>query len=311
MDPLINEDSHVSSKTDSRTVVTSAAYLLFYRRKTDADHPLGGPKLQQALQEASNDAAVDSEMPQGSRDSSPLSGEGRRLGDSSHNGLSSASQVGHGHRVGAGLGGSALGGSQPTRGLLAATGSQPTSMLGLVANRDDDDMLPDYTESAIEDTVDEGVADVTSGTYPWENTWSFQSLPPKQPANSEEGDLFADNRSSNDSTRVEGGNASPTHSFSSDLGGEGSIHHNPDEIDAAQFSSQAGPIMHHEDFVHGRGARESAPPPDEIPIAAGSGRGISMPMDTNMDDDDADDPPVMELQADPAHDGELKFSPAA
>ena len=242
-------------------------------------------------------------MPQDSRESSPVTGEGRRLGDSSHNGLSSASQVGHGHRVGAVPRGSALGGSRQTRGLLAATESPPTSMPGLMANSGGDETLPGYHESVIDD---EGVADVTSGNYQWEVTqpWSFSSLPLKQHNTSENGDLFADTHSSNDSTRVEGGIASP--SFGSD---EGSIHHNPDDSDVPLDSSEAGPIMHHEDFMRSRVTRESAPPPDEVPVGIGSGRGMSMPMDTSMDDDDPDDPPVMELKADPASD-ELNFRPA-
>ncbi|EXJ64486.1 hypothetical protein A1O7_00822 [Cladophialophora yegresii CBS 114405] len=307
-------DSHVSSKTDARSVVTSAAYLLFYRRREDPDHPLGGPRLQEALQEASNDyGAANSEMPQDSRESSPVTGEGRRLGDSSHNGLSSALQVGHGHRVGAGPAGSALGGNQQARGLLAGTESPPSLMLGPAASSGGDDMLPDYSDSAIaDDGVDEAVADVTSGSFQWQVTqpWSFQGLPPKQPANSEDGDRYPDNRSSNDSTRVEGGEVSSPHSnFDSEAGNEGSIHHNPDDIDNPLYSSQIGPIMHHEDFVHSRGARESAPPPDEVPAAIGSGRGMSMPVDISMADDDDDDPPIVELQADPA-DNELRFNPA-
>jgi len=154
---------------------------------------------------------------------------------------------------------------------------------------------------------------VTSGHYQWEveQPWSFQALPPKQPTNSEDGDLFADNRSSNDSTRVEGGEASPALSFGSDVGDEGSIHHNPDDHDTPQYSSEAGPILHHEDFMHGRGTRESAPPPDEGPVAIGSGRGMSMPVDTSVADDEADDPPVAELRADPADNNELKFNPAS
>ena len=246
-------------------------------------------------------------MAQDSRDASPVTGEGRRLDDSSHNGLSSALQVGRGHRVGAGPGGSALGGSQQTRGLLAATESPPTSMVGLVANSGGDDTLPDYTESAIDDT-DEGIADMTSASFAWDppESWSFKGL--KQPVNSEDGELFPERRSSNDSTRVEGGNASPSHSFGSE---EGSIHHHADDSDPPLYSSQAGPIMHHEDFVQGRGARESAPPPDEVSMEMGSGRGMSMPMDMKMEDEDDDDPLVMELQADPSNHDELKFSPAS
>ncbi len=246
---------------------------------------------------------ADSEAPQDSRDSSPVTGEGRRLGDSSHNGLSSALQVGHGHRVGAGPAGSGLGGSQQTRGLLAGTGSPPSLSLGPAANRGGDETLPDYEEAAIEDDVDEGVADL------WTPAWSFDNLPLQQPTNSVQGDLFHDDHSSNDSTRVEGGEASsPPSNFGSE---GGSIHHNPEESDTPHYSSQAGPIMHHEDFMQGRGARESAPPPDEIPIELGSGCGMSMPVDISMNDGDDDDPPVVEIRADPAGANDPKSDSAA
>jgi hypothetical protein len=296
----------VSARADSKTVVTSAAYLLFYRRRTDPDHPLGGPQLQDILLEPQHDEiAVDSEAAQDSRDSSPVTGEGRRLGDSSHNGLSSASQVGPGHRVGAGPAGSGQDESRQTQGLSAATGS-PSTMIHPLGASGMEEALPPYDDLA----PDEAVADVTSGHFQWEQpqSWSFQHLTPQQPTNSEDGDMFGDRQSSNDSTRVEGGEASPGPSFGSDMDDEGSIHHNPGSSDTPQYSSQAGPIMHHEDFTnftHVRTTRESAPPPDEVPIAVESGRAMSMPMDTQMGDDD-DDPPVAELRADPM-DNELKF----
>lgn len=317
-------DSHVSSKTEPSSVVTSAAYLLFYRRRSDPEHPLGGARLQEALREAdNNDTTADSETAQDSRDSSPMTGEGRRLGDSSHNGLSSALQVGHGRRVGAGPGGSGLEeGNQRTRGLLAATDSPPSLTLGPAASsggEQDQDFPPGYDASAMDDSmIDEGVADVGNVYHRWQvhtQPWSFQNLPSTQraPANSED-EMFGDNRSSNDSTRVEGGEASPQPSLGSDLGDEGSIHHNPDDGDSGVYSSQTMPILHHEDFMHGRGTRESAPPPDEVPSGiAMSGRGMSLPVNMSVDDDDADvdDPPVMELQADPANNDELRFNPAA
>ena len=304
-------DSHVSSKSDARTVVTSAAYLLFYRRRSDADHPLGGPKLQEALRH-SNDAAADSEIPRDSRDSSPVTGEGRRLGDSSHNGSSSALQVGHGHRVGAGPGGSADEESRQTRGLLAGTESPPRLMQGPAANSGgEDDPPPGYDDATMDN--DSAVADVDTGANinaNWTQEWSFNNLSQgRAPANSEDG-MFGDRGSSNDSTRVEGGEASPNLAYGTD--DEGSIHHIPDDEENALYSNDAGPIMHYEDFSHGRGLRESAPPPDEISAGIGmSGRGMSMPVAMNLEDDDMDDPPVAELQADPADHNELKFKPAA
>ncbi|KIW35381.1 uncharacterized protein PV07_02079 [Cladophialophora immunda] len=308
-------DSHVSSKTDPRSVVTSAAYLLFYRRRSE--HPLGGSKLQELLEESNtnnNDAAADSELPQDSRDSSPVTGEGRRLGDSSHNGSSSAFPVGHGHRVGVGPGGSAPGeGSRQTRGLLAGTESPPSLMLPTAASSGGEfEQPPGYDDAPAEADVDEGV----SMDFQWsQQTWDFARLETstqRAPANSEEEGMFGDKGSSNDSTRVEGNDCSPAPSFT-DVEDAGSIHHNPDD-DIALYSSEAGPVMHHEDFGHNRGTRESAPPPDEIASGIGtSGRGMSRPVNMSVhdDNDDVDDPPVMELQADPANNNELRFNPAA
>ncbi|KAK5457282.1 hypothetical protein LTS15_005063 [Exophiala xenobiotica] len=239
-------DSHVSSKTDPRAVVTSAAYLLFYRRRSE--RPLGGPQLEEIL-DASNDAEADSDMPENSRDSSPVTGEGRRLGDSSHSGLSSAFAVGQVHRVG--VGGSAMEEDRQDQDLLAVNGSQPKSM-GQVMSGDE---LPGYPE-------DEGV----SMDY---QSWSFDRLGQTQaPAPSEDG-MFGEKGSSNDSTRVEGDAGSPVHSLL--------------ELDETPIYSEG---ITGDEFAS-RQMRESAPPP-----------GL-------MDEGD-DDPPVMELRANPDND-ELIF----
>ncbi|EXJ89204.1 hypothetical protein A1O3_02270 [Capronia epimyces CBS 606.96] len=261
-------DSHVSSKTDPRSVVTSAAYLLFYRRRSD--HPLGGPKLQELL-ESSSHTEADSEVPAESPDSSPVTGEGRRLGDSSHNGLSSAYTAGQGHRVGAG-GSAAEEGSQD-QDLLVGDESPPR-LLGPPA----DDELPPYQVAL---TDDEGV--VMEENVPlWQQTWGFDGLASgsRVPAPSEDGGMFGDKDSSNDSTRVEGNVGSPAHSLL--------------DLDVAEDMNDpiySEPITH-EDYGR-RIVRESAPPP-EVP---------------DMMNDDEDDPPVMELQADPANNDELVFNP--
>ncbi|KIV81022.1 hypothetical protein PV11_08476 [Exophiala sideris] len=250
-------DSHVSSKTDSRSVVTSAAYLLFYRRRSE--HPLGGPELVELL-DASNDAEADSEAPRGSREPSPVAGEGRRLGDSSHSGLSSAFVVGQGHRVG--VGGSVMEEEHQDQDLLA--GNESPQNLS-VAIMQEDDMLPPYEE-------DEGVSLESPG-------WGFNRLsqPQRGPAPSEDG-MFDDKGSSNDSTRVEGVAGSPTRSS---LAEEGDLVYS----EAVEPGDEYAP----------RGLRESAPPP-EVP-------GMEM-------DYDDDDPPVVELKADPANNDELTFHPA-
>jgi ubiquitin carboxyl-terminal hydrolase 4/11 len=85
MSLLTSLDSHVSPRKNPAVVVTQAAYLLFYRRRSD--HPLGGKVLEEIVSAAHT--AVDSDSQPGSRSESP-SGEGQRLGGSSRNGSSSA-----------------------------------------------------------------------------------------------------------------------------------------------------------------------------------------------------------------------------
>ncbi|PWY89598.1 UCH-domain-containing protein [Aspergillus sclerotioniger CBS 115572] len=114
-------DSSVSRPIDPQSVVTSSAYLLFYRRRSD--RPLGGKVLEEVT-EASTRANSDMESQTESRGQSP-SGEGRRLGGSSRNGSSSALPgVAAAHQSGDG-------------GL--PTGTQPKS--------GDEDSPPDYSNS--------------------------------------------------------------------------------------------------------------------------------------------------------------------
>ena len=92
-------DSIVSKRSNPEAaVVTSAAYLLFYRRRSS--EPLGGPFFEH-LFSSTSEAPSDSQP--GSRSQSP-SGEGKRLdGASSRNGSSSALRgVGAAHQPGGG-----------------------------------------------------------------------------------------------------------------------------------------------------------------------------------------------------------------
>ncbi|RAH48630.1 putative ubiquitin-specific protease UBP12 [Aspergillus brunneoviolaceus CBS 621.78] len=92
-------DSSVSRPLDPQSVVTSSAYLLFYRRRSD--RPLGGKVLEE-ITEASTRPGSDADSQSESRGQSP-SGEGRRLGGSSRNGSSSAlAGVGAAHQLGDG-----------------------------------------------------------------------------------------------------------------------------------------------------------------------------------------------------------------
>lgn len=85
------------NQKNPQKVVTSAAYLLFYRRRSTI--PLGGPFFERLL--SGGETATSDSQPD-SRAASP-SGEGRRLDDSSRTGSSSAFQgVGAAHQAGGG-----------------------------------------------------------------------------------------------------------------------------------------------------------------------------------------------------------------
>lgn len=89
-------DSSVSRRQDPQKVVTNAAYLLFYRRRST--HHLGGPNFDWLTATESNM----SESQPTSRAASQA-GEGKRLDDSSRNGSSSALRgVGVAHQAGGG-----------------------------------------------------------------------------------------------------------------------------------------------------------------------------------------------------------------
>ncbi|EAS34459.3 ubiquitin C-terminal hydrolase [Coccidioides immitis RS] len=113
-------DSHTSRKSDPSVVVTKAAYLLFYRRRSD--HPLGGSYLAQVTEAAGQKNAADSDSPE---DSDGNSGEGKRLDGFSRNGSSSA-----------------------LAGVAAAHQAGDGGLQGGVLNRnDEDDTLPGYLDS--------------------------------------------------------------------------------------------------------------------------------------------------------------------
>ncbi|KAL4864841.1 hypothetical protein BDV12DRAFT_175600 [Aspergillus spectabilis] len=125
MTGLWNEynDSSVSRPIDAQNAVTSSAYLLFYRRRSEK--PLGGKVLEEITESSTRPGSSDSGSQEGeSRGPSP-SGEGRRLGGSSRNGSSSAlAGVGAAHQSGDG-------------GLR----------IGIQKSRDEGDSPPEYSNS--------------------------------------------------------------------------------------------------------------------------------------------------------------------
>ncbi|KAH3203006.1 hypothetical protein KXV64_008724 [Aspergillus fumigatus] len=117
-------DSSVSRPIDPQSVVTPAAYLLFYRRRSD--RPLGG-KILEEITESSTRPASEDNSPAASRGQSP-SGNGLRLGGSSRNGSSSAlAGVGAVHQAG--------------------DGGLRTGIRARNEDSDDDESPPDYSDS--------------------------------------------------------------------------------------------------------------------------------------------------------------------
>ncbi|ORY02564.1 hypothetical protein BCR34DRAFT_605535 [Clohesyomyces aquaticus] len=166
-------DSSVSTVKDPNSVVTSNAYLLFYRRRR-ADGPLGPPYLQNIVNvvwnpdSEDNDNAEDSDTAARTKDkdrnASPAAGNGLRLGDSSRNGSSSASlAAAAGARPKAvGAIGSGLAGVGSRAGAGAV--NRDVEMMGedidavdpdALDDADVDDALPPY-QSLVPDDADEG-----------------------------------------------------------------------------------------------------------------------------------------------------------
>ncbi|CAA9963207.1 Ubiquitin carboxyl-terminal hydrolase [Pyrenophora teres f. maculata] len=152
----------IVSRCDSRKPVSRAAYLLFYRRRSPV--PLGPPSLQQIVttdmsNPGSDDDNTDADDQQ-PRSRSPA-GNGSRLDGSSRNGSSSAGAIG------AGVGALRGGGYQ-----RSAAENLPKNGAGAASLSDDE--LPPYED------VDEGFAEESYGTTPWESgdqpLWSFNSL---------------------------------------------------------------------------------------------------------------------------------------
>ncbi|KAL1884440.1 hypothetical protein Plec18167_002028 [Paecilomyces lecythidis] len=196
-------DSHVSKAIDPQKVITSAAYLLFYRRRSD--RPLGGKVLEEIVESATRGEATDSDSQSDSRAPSP-SGEGRRLGGSSRNGSSSAlAGVGAAHQAGDG-------------------GLQAVTQVRSVEADDDDDMPPEYSDGLpsgeqslehanrlegmdLEDEYFGGEMRPNPLRFPTEPLWSFDrasdahgpsqmtAAPPGSYFDGEDEDLFDDDAS--------------------------------------------------------------------------------------------------------------------
>ena len=206
-------DSFVSKRPDPKVVVTSAAYLLFYRRRSSV--PLGGPFFE-GLKNVADQENPESQPT--SRAQSPA-GEGKRLDDSSRTGSSSALRaVGAAHQAGGG--GSVVGNGlqrlrtgvdddEPVDNLPAYSAQDPQ---GTLDPRD----LQEQTLEGMEVDEDEGIGGMEGISHPpWqgplqyqgysEPSWSFGSNGHNAANNSPRGsgeelegpdeDLFADESS--------------------------------------------------------------------------------------------------------------------
>lgn len=148
---LTSVDSSVSEQKDTSRIVSSGAYLLFYRRRSDV--PLGGPRFKEIVDRYNN--------PPESSEEDTESGEDQRLVvDSSLHGSSSASiGAGAAHLPAAGLGGAAM--TRPVDPLMSggvALQSPTTINLADLEN----EKLPPYQRNLEDDdaallTVDDAV----------------------------------------------------------------------------------------------------------------------------------------------------------
>ncbi|EZF61236.1 sorting nexin-41 [Trichophyton rubrum D6] len=161
-------DSHVTMKRDPSSVVTSAAYLLFYRRRSDV--PLGGSFLARLTEQAHDRTSDDSGSESGSGNGASGSGicgggggsgsgEGKRLGGLSRNGSSGAL---HGAAATRQSGDGGL----PTDEEVEVTGSGEAG--------------PDEDDEEEEEEGDEGFSSVRfhagSAMYAQQPSWSYDRL---------------------------------------------------------------------------------------------------------------------------------------
>ncbi|KAF2751231.1 UCH-domain-containing protein [Sporormia fimetaria CBS 119925] len=172
-------DSIVSPKNPEH-VVTPAAYLLFYRRRSPL--PLGPPYLQKLVQQFRNPGSEPSSDDEGSESagntsSGGLAGNGLRLGDSSRNGSSSDFAAAAGAR-GAAAGSASLASRRPN-----AVGA------GTADAEADEDADPDaemldqpatapteYDEGYHAMSSDDDIPRGTGYAFDIDNTWSFANV---------------------------------------------------------------------------------------------------------------------------------------
>ncbi|KAF5676738.1 ubiquitin carboxyl-terminal hydrolase 12 [Fusarium heterosporum] len=171
-------DSSASPVSDPSSCITSAAYLLFYRRRSNT--PLGGSRFR-AISEKYKNSADNSE------EEDFEAGEGQRLGEgSSLTGLSSAGT-----------------GAAATH-RLTGRGSDRVTVTSLAGPDDDDDDLPSYGATQriedLHDSIEDEGVDVKGGYQPLDGgkslslmqDWSFEGLGDSGAENSTGADIASD-----------------------------------------------------------------------------------------------------------------------
>ena len=161
------------ARTNPDTVVSSSAYLLFYRRRSD--RPLGSPLLQKIADQFRNpdsDNAADGDSGEGNsrNPSRSPAGNGSRLADSSRNGSSSAFMAGAGV-LGAG---SASAGTLRLKGAAAVTVDADSEMVDGPPAYDDEGYGGGDDEVDNFQGIDTTQYDISHDFGP---AWSFGNVP--------------------------------------------------------------------------------------------------------------------------------------
>lgn len=152
------------SKRSPQQTVSNAAYLLFYRRRSD--QPLGGPSFQKIIEEAYRQR----DSPASSRTSSPA-GDDQRLDTSSRGGSSSASQgVGAGRQEPTDLASGVAGITQDEEELPAYSKLYPGTGVPALTMTGTDNM-------DVDEGIDTSSLDQVVGPFSENPGWGFDNQP--------------------------------------------------------------------------------------------------------------------------------------
>lgn len=199
-------DTGVSKCSDPQKVVSAAAYLLFYRRRSET--PLGGPKFQEIFDK------YDSQIASADQDMSD-SGEGQRLGLSSSLRGSPSASTGAGLTLPRGKRGLVSDDSDRAGQALVPADPELPSYQASVGNGDEDTEMgaalwdQSTLHNSIEGDEDEGIGlpDYDNGgmagmTSVIGSNWNFQNIKPGSVAS--DGDIASDIAQNDNSSNDDG-----------------------------------------------------------------------------------------------------------